>query len=92
MTVVPTERHGGATTVEGGTDDVEHLERASVAAPTPLPWWRPLARWKAHGRRVLPGVSFPIVVFAVWRVASALALMAANGRVLETAGAKVTVK
>ena len=44
--------------------------RVPVAHDRVLPWWRPLARWKAAGRRVLPGVSYPIAVFVVWRLAS----------------------
>jgi len=35
-----------------------------------LPWWRPMARWKAAGHRVLPGVSYPIALYVVWRLAS----------------------
>jgi len=44
--------------------------RVPVARDRVLPWWRPMARWKAAGRRVLPGVSYPIAVFVAWRLAS----------------------
>ena len=44
--------------------------RVPVAHDRVLPWWRPLARWKAAGRRVLPGVSYPIALYIVWRLAS----------------------
>ena len=36
----------------------------------PLPAWRLLARWKAAGHRVFPGVSYPIGLYVVWRLAS----------------------
>jgi hypothetical protein len=58
-------------------------EAASPSAP-PHPWWRPLASWKARGHRILPGLWFPLVVFAVWRVASLVVTLRLGGDV-ETA-------
>lgn len=42
-------------------------------------------RWRVRGRRVLPGVWFPIVVFAVWRAAHQVVLVVVGGRGGETA-------
>ncbi|MGZ4717964.1 MAG: hypothetical protein ACXWCB_14850 [Acidimicrobiales bacterium] len=45
---------------------------ADPAAPdaSSLPVWRLVARWKAAGHRVLPGVTYPIAVWIVWRLSS----------------------
>jgi len=39
-------------------------------SPPALPAWRLVARWKAAGHRVLPGVLQPIAVWIVWRLTS----------------------
>ncbi|MGZ4711209.1 MAG: hypothetical protein ACXWBN_20905, partial [Acidimicrobiales bacterium] len=45
---------------------------ADPAAPdaSSLPVWRLVARWKVAGHRVLPGVTYPIAVWIVWRLSS----------------------
>ena len=35
----------------------------------PIASWRLVARWKAAGHRILPGVSYPISLWVVWRAA-----------------------
>ena len=35
-----------------------------------LPAWRLVARWKAAGHRVLPGIMQPVAVWVVWRLSS----------------------
>ena len=52
---------------------VEAEREPADASPTErpsLPWWRLVARWKAAGHRVLPGVLYPISVWVVWRLTS----------------------
>ena len=40
----------------------------SPAGERPAPArWRLVARWKAAGHRVLPGIWYPIAVYAIWR-------------------------
>ena len=36
-------------------------------------WWQLIRRYEASGRRFLPGVWFPVAVFAVWRLAQLVA-------------------
>jgi hypothetical protein len=66
---VAEERLGATATI------VEEVDRVAIAevAPAPdvvreVPRWRLITRWKADGHHVLPGVWFPIFVYAVWRV------------------------
>jgi len=35
----------------------------------PIAWWRLVARWKSAGHRILPGISYPISLWVVWRLA-----------------------
>jgi hypothetical protein len=35
----------------------------------PSPWLHPVRAWESSGRRWLPGVTYPIALWAVWRVA-----------------------
>ena len=53
------------TGASGGASGGSEAE-ADGAAPAR---WRLLARWKAAGHRVLPGVSYPISLYVVWRLA-----------------------
>jgi hypothetical protein len=41
--------------------------RVEPGLPPRLARWRLLARWKAAGHRVLPGIWFPISLYAAWR-------------------------
>ncbi len=51
-----------------GPDEQGELDELDQVARQRLPVWRLRARWKASGRRWLPGVWFPIALYAVWRV------------------------
>ena len=84
MTAVPTDDRTGTPVVERDEPHPPPDDHTADARPRALPWWRPVSRWKAKGRRVLPGISFPLTVFVVWRVASSVALAAVNGRLVET--------
>jgi len=62
----------GEVDVDGGLATI--VEEAPLApprgeptGPRPLARWRLLARWKAAGHRVLPGIWFPISLYAAWR-------------------------
>lgn len=66
------------------TPVVEHRGQAG-ADRVPVPWWRLRRRWAASGRRFLPGVSFPVTVFVVWRVLSLWASLRQRGSLVETA-------
>jgi hypothetical protein len=83
VTAVPTDDRTGTSIVDRD-ELVGSPHRTEAARPAGLPWWRPVARWKANGHRVLPGVSFPIAVFAVWRIVSVAAVLAVNARAVET--------
>ncbi len=87
MTAVPTDDRGGAAAIEQlEGPPLAPEEPADDSRPRPLPWWRPIERWKARGHRVLPGISYPITIFAVWRLASLWAVVAVDGgRAVETA-------
>jgi hypothetical protein len=62
MSAIPVDRPASAA-------GVEPIDLESAPAAT-LPWWRhPIRAWEETGRRWLPGVSYPIVVWVVWRVA-----------------------
>ncbi len=79
MTTVPLDDAPVALGAAGaaGTADGTRLDDAPGTRPAPEPGrpsspparWRLLARWKAAGHRVLPGISYPITLFAVWRLA-----------------------
>lgn len=58
---------------------------APASGSAPVPWWRPDRRWAASGRRFLPGVSFPVTVFVVWRLLSLWASLRQRGSLVETA-------
>ncbi len=45
----------------------------------PAPWWRPVEAWRSRGHRILPGVWFPVGVFAIWRVVSLLVTLRLGG-------------
>lgn len=62
MTTVPLDD----VVVDG--DDRQSDHETSQASS--LPRWRLLARWKAAGHRVLPGIGYPIAVWVVWRLSS----------------------
>jgi hypothetical protein len=69
VTAVPTHDGAGAAVVEDIEGPPLAPERTDeVAAPRPVPWWRPIEQWKARGHRVLPGISYPLTVFVVWRL------------------------
>ena len=61
--------------VGGGDAPVERsVAGATTADRRPArrvdrPDWRLLARWKAAGHQVLPGIWYPITLYAVWRLA-----------------------
>lgn len=84
MTTTPTDDRAEAAVLD--RESLDHLDdRTSRDAGQPVPWWRPLRRWESHGRRVLPGVSFPVTVWVVWRAIHLLMTIAQNGRAVETA-------
>lgn len=87
MTAVPTDDRAGATVVEELTGPPLAADEPPRAdTPVERPWWRPVERWKARGHRVLPGISYPITVFVIWRLVSLWAVVAVEGgRAVETA-------
>lgn len=81
----PGGRETGAAPDPGEGDPGGPAAADGAASEVPAqPWWRPLSAWKARGHRSLPGLWFPVVVFAVWRVTS-LAVTLRLGGDLETA-------
>jgi hypothetical protein len=60
---------GSAATITEAPDgpDIVIESRPETAAVAVARGRSPLARWRASGRRWLPGVWFPIAVYAVWR-------------------------
>src|SRR5690349_11424658 len=65
MSALPVDRPIGDTGVRPEPIDLEPEE-------TP-PWWRhPVRAWEETGRRWLPGVSYPVAVWVLWRVAQLL--------------------
>lgn len=51
----------------------------------PPVWWRhPIDRFEAGGWRFLPGITFPIVVFVIWRLAHLWLTIRHNGSAVET--------
>jgi hypothetical protein len=45
------------------------LPEPAGPAPVAVGWTHPVRRWEQAGHRFLPGVSFPVVVWLVWRLA-----------------------
>jgi hypothetical protein len=91
VTTVPTDdRAEPALLVRERVGGIDRAATNGEAAPEALeaptmPWWRPVARYKASGRRVLPGISYPIAVYVVWRLLHLWASVAQRGKALETA-------
>lgn len=86
MTAVPTDdRIGAAAVVDEAAPSITVRDETLARPPRSLPWWRPIARWNASGRRVLPGASYPVTLFVTWRLLSLWALHTVDGRLIETA-------
>ncbi|HEY5155603.1 MAG TPA: hypothetical protein VIJ47_12765, partial [Acidimicrobiales bacterium] len=69
-----TDRETGAPADGGGPDAGQPSEGSRGRRPErddggPIASWRLVARWKAAGHRILPGVSYPISLWVVWRLA-----------------------
>ena len=80
MSTTPTTETTAASRAPARPDDevdegAGERHRAEPEAARP-PWWRPVLRFEHGGRRFLPGVWFPLVTFAVWRVLHAVATLA----------------
>ena len=78
MTTVPLDDapvDGHAPGLAGGPGTTDQLERSTLeAAPSsvaerPPARWRLMARWKAAGHQVLPGIWYPVTLWLVWRLA-----------------------
>ena len=87
MTAVPTDDRAAATAVEQLVGPPLAPEHPSAdARDRPVPWWRPVEQWKSRGHRVLPGITYPITIYVIWRLASLWAVIAVDGgRAVETA-------
>lgn len=86
MTTAPiADRREPATVVDEALDESLETFTREPDAPPPTPWWRPVRWWTNRGHRVLPGVSYPITVFVVWRLVQLWMSLAQRGRLLETA-------
>ncbi len=55
------------------------------AATLTIPWYRPVSAWRMEGRRLFPGIWFPIAIFVVWRVAHAWVSVANGGEFVTSA-------
>lgn len=48
--------------------------------PERPPLWHPIRRWEYRGHRFLPGVTYPLSVFALWRVAQLWLSLSLGGK------------
>lgn len=97
MTTVPLDDpgDGGAASVESATmPKAPPVRSDSVGEPEPFfaegtPWWskavHPIRAWEATGRRWLPGFTYPVALWALWRVAHLLTSVYLGGEAINTA-------
>ncbi|MCX7621527.1 MAG: hypothetical protein N2037_11875, partial [Acidimicrobiales bacterium] len=73
------DQHDPTGAVIVGSRESEHI---FVAPPKPErpPLWHPIKRWEYRGRRFLPGITFPITVYALWRVAQLWLSLSLGGK------------
>jgi hypothetical protein len=67
--VVEAPAAGAPAVGEPGEPRARIARRPTVGTSRSPARWRLLSRWKASGRRVLPGVTYPIALYVVWRLA-----------------------